>query len=153
MYMFTLINLRKWLEIFMRFRRVTTYCWKYDNLGKVRQFWRCSELLSEPKFQDWSKILTVTIPNDTTPHHSVWQCTAKDLQTAFITGDESNLTISVNSLWFKTPKLIPLMWIGLSTSAEQLIKNFTQKKFYVTIECASKFHWGSLETFLRITVY
>ena len=56
--MFTLINLQKRLEIFMRFRRVTAYCWKYDNLGKVRKFWRCSKLLSEPKFKDWSKILS-----------------------------------------------------------------------------------------------
>ena len=67
------------------------------------------KLLYMFRISELSKNLTVTIPNDTTPHHSVWQCTAKDLQTAFITGDESNLTISANSLWFKTPKLIPLM--------------------------------------------
>ena len=53
--------------------------------------------------------LTVTIPIDTTPHHSAWQCTAKDIETAFITGGDANLTISGNYLWLRTPKLIPLM--------------------------------------------
>ena len=62
------------------------------------------------------------------PHHSVWQCTAKDLQMIYFTGDESKSTISVNSLWLQTPKLIPIMRIRRFTSAEQLIKNFTQKK-------------------------
>ena len=54
-------------------------------------------------------LLTVTIPIDTTPHHSAWQCTAKDIETAFITGGDANLTISGNYLWLRTPKLIPLM--------------------------------------------
>jgi len=52
-------------------------------------------------------LLTVTIPIDTTPHHSAWQCTAKDIETAFITGGEANLTISGNYLWLRTHKLIP----------------------------------------------
>ena len=51
--------------------------------------------------------LTVTIPIDTTPHHPAWQCTAKDIETAFITGGEANLTISGNYLWLRTHKLIP----------------------------------------------
>ena len=59
------LNLWKWLEIFMRFRRVPSHCWKYDNLGKVRQFWRCSKLLSGPKFKDWSKMWS---------NHGLWSC-------------------------------------------------------------------------------
>ena len=85
------------------------------------------------------------------PHHSVWQCTAKDIETAFITGGESDLTISGYYLWLRTPKLIPLMWIGQFTSAEQLIKNFTQKKILwhnrMRIEISVGVPWNSFENF------
>ena len=94
-------------------------------------------------------LLTDIDPSDTIPLPSVWLCTAKYLQTAFITGDESDFHFS--QFQFLTPLFIPLLWIGQFTSAEQLIKNFTPEKFLchkrMCIEISGSGPWNIFENF------
>ena len=89
--------------------------------------------------------ISVTIPSDTTPHHSAWQCTDKDLGIAYFTVMNRIRPLQLIPCSLKPQNWFHLFWFVNSLPVHSWSKISPKKKFYITIKNLV----GALDTFVN----